>query len=625
MKQRIVYLLLFYLSVLLMFVLQKSAFFLACAPASASYGWADWCDVVVHGMLLDVPTAGYLTVLPLLVVIATIWVPRRGSLRLRRWLTPYYAVVALLLALVFVADASLYPFWQFKLDATVFIYLDSPKGAAASVSAGYLVCRVLLWLFSAVAMVACWRWLTPLGLPALAAACSLPRRLLHTLCMLVLTALLFVSIRGGLGESTANIGKVYYSEEAFLNHAAVNPLFSMIYSIDKTQDYGEEFRYFDESERSRLFSGMYPDTAADTVSLLTTRRPNIIIILLEGFGGKTVAATGGSPDVTPHYNRLCRQGVLFSNCYSNSYRTDRGMLSALSGYASFPNMSVMKVPAKSRTLPCVASTLNGVGYRSSFLYGGDINFTNMQSYLRTGGYGTIVSDVDFPASQERNNHWGYDDDVTFDRLFQMMQAQQHTPWHIGFLTLSSHEPWVVPYQRLQHPIANAFAFTDECLGRFVERVRRTPLWSNLLIVCLPDHGFAYPDGITREEHHHNTMLWIGGAVKEPRHITTLMNQSDLAATLLGQLQLPHGQYVFSRDVLSSNYRYPFAFFSNRSYIGLRDSTGFTIFDIVSGKPLEDAHAATLGDAQADGAAATLRRITLAKAMMQSFFKDLEQR
>lgn len=625
MKQRIVYLLLFYLSVLLMFVLQKSAFFLACAPVSASYGWADWCDVVVHGMLLDVPTAGYLTVLPLLVVIATIWVPRRGSLRLRRWLTPYYAVVALLLALVFVADASLYPFWQFKLDATVFIYLDSPKGAAASVSAGYMVCRLLLWLFSAVAMVACWRWLTPLGLPALAAVCRLPRRLLHTLCMLVLTALLFVSIRGGLGESTANIGKVYYSEEAFLNHAAVNPLFSMIYSIDKTQDYGEEFRYFDEAERSRLFSGMYPDTAADTVSLLTTRRPNIIIILLEGFGGKTVAATGGSPDVTPHYNRLCRQGVLFSNCYSNSYRTDRGMLSALSGYASFPNMSVMKVPAKSRTLPCVASTLDSVGYRSSFLYGGDINFTNMQSYLRTGGYGTIVSDVDFPSSQVRNNHWGYDDDVTFDRLFQMMQEQKRTPWHIGFLTLSSHEPWVVPYQRLSHPIANAFAFTDECLGRFVEKVKRTSLWNNLLIVCLPDHGFAYPDGITREEHHHNTMLWIGGALKEPRHITTLMNQSDMAATLLGQLGIPHKEYVFSRDVLSNDYRYPFAIFSRSSYIGLRDSTGFTVFDIVNGKPLEDATTTDSGNLPQDSGTATLRRITLAKAMMQSFFKDLEQR
>ncbi|MGN0220738.1 MAG: LTA synthase family protein [Prevotella sp.] len=625
MKQRIIYLILFYLSVLLVFIVQKTVFFFVCAPATVQYGWGDWWDVVTHGLLLDVPTTGYLMVLPLLAAIVMIWTPRHGFLRLRRWLTPYYAVVAVVVALVFVADASLYPFWKFKLDATVFIYLDSPKGVAASVSAGYIVWRVVLWLLLAAAMVALWRCVTPLRLYALSNSCRLWHRLLHTLVMLVLAALLFVSIRGGLGESTANIGKVYYAEDTFLNHAAVNPVFSMIYSIDKTQDYGKEFRYFDEAECHRLFEGMYPDTASDTVSLLHTKRPNIIIILLEGFGGKTVAATGGSPEITPHYNRLCRQGVLFSNCYSNSYRTDRGMLSALSGYASFPNMSVMKVPAKSRTLPCVASTLDSVGYRSSFLYGGDINFTNMQSYLRTGGYGTIVSDVDFPASQKSNNHWGYDDDVTFDRLFQMMQEQKHTPWHIGFLTLSSHEPWVVPYRRLEHPIANAFAFTDECLGRFVEKVRRTPLWGNLLIVCLPDHGFAYPDGITREEHHHNTMLWIGGAVKEPRHVTTLMNQSDLAATLLGQLGIPHKEYVFSRDVLSDGYRYPFAFFSNRSYIGLRDSTGFTVFDIVSGKPLEDAATVSCGEAQQDGEAATLRRITLAKAMMQSFFKDLEQR
>ena len=40
----------------------------------------------------------------------------------------------------------------------------------------------------------------------------------------------------------------------------------------------------------------------------------------------------------------------------------------------------MKYPAKSQTLPSIAKTLTNEGYVADMLYGGDINFTNMQSY-----------------------------------------------------------------------------------------------------------------------------------------------------------------------------------------------------------------------------------------------------
>ena len=148
---------------------------------------------------------------------------------------------------------------------------------------------------------------------------------------------------------------------------------------------------------------------------------------MEGFGGQFVEAVSGRKDITPNYNRLAREGIIFTNCYSNSFRTDRGTVSTLSGYASFPTLSVMKIPAKSRTLPCLANTLNANGYTSSFLYGGDINFTNMQSYLRTGGYGTIVSDADFDNKDRKDNPWGVNDDVTFDRLYDMIMSQKARP------------------------------------------------------------------------------------------------------------------------------------------------------------------------------------------------------
>ena len=615
MKQRFAWLIKLYLLFLAVFMAQKVAFMWIDKPAGAAYSAAQCLGVVAHGLLLDVPVAGYLIALPLLAMMALAWVGR--PVRLRRWATPYFAVVALAASLMFVADLSLYLFWHFKLDATIFYYTDSPKDALASVSAGYVALRLALVLACAALML----WLLRAATPRLLAPIrGRGRRAAATLLMLAAAAPLAISIRGGLGESTANVGKVYFSPDEYLNHAAINPCFSMLASLGKADDYASEFDYFPEDKRARLFRGLYAPTEANTVRLLRTRRPNVLVIIMEGFGGQFVEAVSGRKDIAPNYNRLAREGIIFTNCYSNSFRTDRGTVSTLSGYPSFPTQSVMKLPMKSRTLPCLAATLAGHGYHSSFLYGGDINFTNMQSYLRTGGYSTIVSDADFSREELAGNPWGAGDDVTFARLESMVARQDSAPWHICFLTLSSHEPWTVPYKRLDDKVANAFAFTDHCLGQFVERIRKTPAWRDLLIVCLPDHGYQFPSDITHEQHNHNSMLWIGGAVAAHRVVPTLMNQSDMAATLLGQLGIPHADYAFSRDVFSTAYKYPFAFFTFKEGFGFADSTGHTVYDIVGDKVSEDSARSGRPDA-----AATARRLELGKAILQSFYDDLGRR
>ena len=593
------------------------------APEGSSYGIADWWQMACNGLYLDIPMTGYLTALPLLTLVVTAWLKR--SIALRRIATPYYIIIAAVTGIIFIADMALYPFWTFKLDALALSYLESPQGAFASVSAGFIALR-LLFISVVVAATACILIvITPLHLQPLR---TQRQRVLFTAGFVVFLPFYVISIRGGVGESTANIGKVYFSDDTFLNHSAVNPTFSLIYSLDKTKNYADEFNYFSEEERKEIISEVRGERGKKGENGEKGEKgekgdlsPNILLILMESFGGQFVEAVSGRTEIAPNYNRLSREGIVFTHCYSNSFRTDRGTVSTLSGYPSFPTLSVMKIPAKSRTLPCLASTLNSHGYTSSFLYGGDINFTNMQSYLRTGGYQTIVSDVDFTAAEKKDNPWGVNDDVTFNHLYDMIMKQKSQPWHICFLTLSSHEPWTVPYKRLKEEIPNAFAFTDHCLGEFVERIRKTPLWKDLLIVCIPDHGFQYPQGISHEEHHRNSMLWIGGAVKEHKVINTLMNQSDMAATLLGALGIDHSAYQYSRDVLSADYTYPYAFFTFKEGIGFADSTGYSVYDIISDRQWEDRSADNVKDKKA----ATATRIRKAKALLQTYYDDFGNR
>ena len=582
MKKRIAYISLYFFTVLLIFILQKPLFMLYNGSIEKGFGFADYMQVMIHGASLDAATAGYLTAFPFLLVLISIWFRK---FPLKKILYGYYILAAALISIIFVVDMALYTFWGFKLDASVFLYIDSPKEALASVSVGFILLRVLAILL----LIALNSWVLLKITPSVLTATR--KRIAGTAGMLLLGGVLFIIIRGGVTESTSNIGQVYFSNEPFLNHSAVNPDFSLLSSMGKSQDFASEFNFFDEEKRAALFDGLYPTTDGDSIiQVLNTKRPNILIILMEGFGGAFVEPLGGLPDVTPHFNRLSKEGVFFTNCYANSFRTDRGTVCTFSGYLGLPTASVMKIPAKSRTLPAIAEGLSKAGYKTDFLYGGDINFTNMKSYLLSTGYQRLTANTDFSLAEQTSNAWGVNDDITFEYLYnQLRNRKEEGPWHTAFLTLSSHEPFEVPYHRLEDKIPNAFAYTDECLGKFIDRLKQTPAWKDLLVICLPDHGFYYPreGSNAMPRFYHIPLLWLGGAVKQPMQVDKIMNQTDLAATLLGQLGLEHTAFTFSRNVLGSDYKYPFAFYSFNNGFSFRDSTGVTVFDNNSGSILFD--------------------------------------
>jgi phosphoglycerol transferase MdoB-like AlkP superfamily enzyme len=378
-----------------------------------------------------------------------------------------------------------------------------------------------------------------------------------------------------------NVGVAYYSPSLFLNHSAVNPVFSLMSSIKRTKDYAAEFDWLQAEELENAFDGLYPSQTEDIAdTLLTTTRPNILVVMMESFGSKFVAEMGGIKGVAPNLSRLIPEGIFWENFYANSFRTDRGTVSLYSGWISYPTVSLMRLPDKVGTLPSIAHSLQRVGYSTHYLYGGDIKIMGKKGYLVAAGYEKLTSDEDFSLSEVNESKWGVNDSVAARRTFEIIRGKPaDTPWHMVFQTLSSHEPFEVPYHRLADKKLNAFAFTDACVGALVDSLRTLPSWDNTLVILLPDHGYLYELTYESPEFFHCPMLWLGGAIKTPRRMSCLMNQSDLAATLLSQLSIPHAEFPWSRNVLSRQYTYPFVYCNYPSGILFRDSTGVTVYDI----------------------------------------------
>lgn len=612
MSKRLIFLLAVFALWLPVFAIQKPLFMLYHALENSS-SLTDYLQVILHGVLLDCTISGYLTVIPLLCVLVSIWQP--GTVY-KKILKGYFLIIAILVAAIYAVDVALYGYWGFRLDATLFFYLQSPKDAMASVPLKTFALQLVM--FAAYAWVIYWlfkRLIIPLF-----PSTPVHRRLGGTIGILLVGGILFIPIRGGITTSTANVGMVYFSKNQFLNHAAINPTFSLIASMSKQQDFAAQFNFFPEEERLERYATLtqYNDSLtnnAEKIKLLTTDRPNILIILLESFTANAIEAVGGEAGITPNLNKLSKEGITFTNMYANSFRTDRGLVAVLNGYLAQPTTSIMKYPAKSQTLPSIAKSLGEQGYTADMLYGGDINFTNMQSYFFGSGYSKITADRDFPLSS-RLSKWGANDDITFSHLYESIRERdEKTPWLSTFLTLSSHEPFEVPFHHLEDPYLNSVAFTDSCIGSFVDKLKELPVWKNTLVVLISDHGYRYPSPMLDYEprRFHIPMIWLGGAVKEPAIIDIYANQTDLAATLLSQLNLPHDQFTFSRDILDAGYpKYSFYTFSNG--FGFIDSTGVSVYDNESNRPL-------LEEPSTD----SQTRLDKGKVLLQTLYDDLGKR
>lgn len=574
MKKIIAFYFKIYLFWLLLFIIEKPLFIICHLSLFEGCSFMDCLQVMVHGLWLDTAMAGYFSAFPCLLMLVAVWTSHHS---LAIILKSYNAIAALLASTAFVLNIALYGYWGFPLDSTPLLYfMTSPGDAMASVSIWISLLGIVFMLGIAYGI---YRLVSLIQLPEADKqwqACALG---------VVLTAFLFIPIRGGFSVAANNTGKVYFSENQRLNHAAVNPLFSFMESISHEEDFADQYRYFEGKEAEKIVTPLLYTKSVNSDTLLNTHKPNVILIIMESFSSKLMKSLGGN-GVAVNLDKLGNEGVLFTNFYANSFRTDRGLIAIQSGYPAQPTMSIMKYPHKTESLPAIARSFSDLGYSTKYFYGGDANFTNMRSYLVNSGFTDIISDVSFPI-QDRLSKWGVPDHLVFEKALKDIQSDKsNKPSYCVIQTSSSHEPFDVPFHKLKDPILNAFAYTDDCIGKFISGLRALPEWKNTLVVLVPDHQGCYPENLNGDqlEHYQIPLIMAGGAIAKPRKIDTFGSQQDIAATLLGQLGIDHSKFSFSKDLLDSNAPH-FAFFDMPDLFGFVTATDAVIFDNKSKKAL----------------------------------------
>ena len=593
MKRRVILSFAIFCFFILVFFFQKMMFILVHGGVNGAVDINDVSRVLYHGLSLDMSMSGYLTVVPLLLLTVSVWWRSKSLVRL---FDIYFGVVLSIVAIITIVDVSLYSYWGFHLDSTVLFYMKNPKGVIASAS----ILEWFLRTLATVVYVILIYYFYVFSVRKLLIRTDTPRYNTITCIVLIfLTGTLFLPIRGGVTVSTMNVSYAYFSDRMFLNHAAINPVFNFMYSLRKHDDFASQYQFFDRGETEMIFRQLQERqvSGGNVPQLLHINKPNIILFMLESFSYDVALDSV----IAPNMSRYAKEGILFENFYANGFRTDRGLVSILSGYPSHPTVAILKYPRKTESLPAIPKWLRQAGYGSQTMYyGGDINFANMRSYIvGSCGIQDVVSDNDFPV-KERLTKWGVPDRPLFDRVYRdITEKSQSEPFLKIILTLSSHEPFDVPVTTFDVPFLNSINYTDECIGDFVSSLQKTDLWENTLIIFLADHAMqGYPQGADNYEkvRFKIPMIWFGGAVKQPFVVSDYGSQNDLPATLLSQLQLDYSDFEFSKDMLDPQGK-KFSFYSYVNGFCMMDSSSVYLYDNnqqialeQTGDPLMEKHA-----------------------------------
>ena len=477
---------------------------------------------------------------------------------------------------ILVPNLELFRNWGFHIDASVLDYLKTPKEAMASTDTSTYLILFIIFLASLLGSLyllkhtvinkiekiepLSWKW-TPI--------------------LLLLSASMIIPIRGGFGIAPMNVGFVYHSHKVFADQLSVNPVWNFLYSL---KDAGkiDRMNIIPDQKATKEFKEMISPMCKNHQQLLNKKDPNIILIILESFASTVT----DQPSVTPNFNKYKSQGIFFNNFYGIGDRTKNGIVGVLSGYPSLPKVSLINHTQKIQNLPSICKIFNKKGYTSNYYYGGDLRFANMFSYLINMGYQKINSVKDFP-SRLNTSKWGVHDQYLFDKLWIDIQKSKQ-PFFMTAMTLSSHEPFDVPMTTAiggddeDSRYKNSVYYSDLCLGKFIERLKKSPQWDNTLVIMVADHGTRFikkfsPNDVDKYK---IPMLWLGGVIKGPRIINKIGCQPDMANTLLRQLGEDDQKFIMGKDLLNGQQK-GFAYFTYNNGFGYVDKQNRIVIDLNS--------------------------------------------
>ena len=516
-----------------------------------------------HAIPLDIATASYIIIIPFLIL----FIQSFYNAKWLNYLNLVYTIIVLFVyLLITTSEIGIYDEWKTKLQYKALLYFSNPDEIYKSAETSVFFILILIFLVQF--GVGLWFYKRFVFTKIKKHSRSF---VFSGLFLFISTFLIFVGLRGGLGEIPITQSSSYFSKHNFVNLASINSGYSLLISTLENYKFNETnpFEFYNSQYAKKRVKQLHKVEKDTTINILNTNRPNIVILLLESWSADLIYTLSGTEGITPEFHKLESGGVLFTNFYASGNRSEQAMSAILGGFPSTPITAITHNLDKILKLPSLTKTLKNEGYSSSFYFGGQLMYGGIKSFISVNGFDVIKEERDIDASLPRGKLGIHDEYMLNEQLADLSSEKQ--PFFSVLFTVSTHSPYDQPMDDViswaerdgQNDYLNSAYYTDKCLGEYFEKARKQPWYSNTLFVLVADHSHnTYRNwAVNSKEYRKIPLLLYGDVIKniyKGSKIDRIGSQTDIGVTLLSQLGVNHDDFFWSRNLFNPttpNYAY----------------------------------------------------------------------
>ncbi len=324
----------------------------------------------------------------------------------------------------------------------------------------------------------------------------------------ILAFLIFWGARSSLTTiRPVNASNAIFSSDQMTNSLGLNSLYTVAFAAYSLKNEGNVKKYgrMDEFEAYNRVK-KYMDVTEfidDEVPFLHVQKPdsiqkkyNVVVFLQESLGAEYVGILNGLP-LTPEFDKLSKEGLLFTNLYCSGTRSVRGIESVVTGFLPNPSESVVKLSNSQQGFYTLADAFGKQNYDTSFIYGGMANFDNMASFFNGNGFNNIIDETDFDADGKKyafKGVWGYSDEDLAVKANDYFISLGDKPFFSLMFSTSNHDPFEFPDGRIElhdktkNTVNNAMKYADFSIGKFFELAKKEKYFENSVFIVIADHN-----------------------------------------------------------------------------------------------------------------------------------------
>lgn len=509
----------------------------------------DYGYIFPIGLRMDLIVLCYLLFLPLAL---TALVPDSFLKKIQGFLTVYFILFLTLILFMELSTLDFINEYDTRPNKLFVDYLIYPKEVVGTLLKSYLSSIFVTVIVLAGFVYALIRYRKPL---------FEIRETNYKTKLLVFPLIAFFVFFGARSSLTSkrpiNASNAIFSTDHLTNSLGLNSfytvtfaLYSMKNEINPEKMYGK-MDYAEAISRVKKYMDVKPaDFTDDSIPLLhiqkadsIKKRPyNIVIILEESLGAEYVGSLGGLP-LTPEFDKLTKEGTLFTNLFSTGTRSVRGIEAVVTGFLPSPSESVVKLNNSQRDFYTIASLLKQKGYDTSFIYGGMANFDNMGSFFSGNGFDKIIDEDDFDAQKSAfHGTWGWSDEDVMAKANNYFKSLGNKPFVSLVFSSSNHEPFEFPdgrialYDKQKNTVNNAMKYADYSIGQFFKQAQKEEYYKNTIFLVIADHNTrTYGKHLVPIHKFHIPALIIGPGIPKGGKYNKLCSQIDIQPTVLGKI------------------------------------------------------------------------------------------